>query len=109
MAETENKEVYFAGISGNYYPFTLYPLHADLPDTGAIYIFMKIGNGFYDPLYIGETDALLSHPLPYEKWKCVNKWFVNGICVYFEDDPASRLEVVQDLIQIQEPICNDPL
>ena len=105
----ENKEVYFAGISGHYYLFTLYPLHTDLPDTGAIYIYIKAGNGFYDALYIGETDKLGSHILPYDKRVSMKKWFVNGVCVHFEDDSARRFEIVHDLIQGQEPICNDPL
>lgn len=109
MVKTENKEIYFAGISGHYYPFMLYPLHADLPDTSTIYIYTRTGDGFYDALYIGETDKLGSHLLPYDKWLCVNRWFVNVVCVHFEDDSACRLEIVRDLIQRQEPICNDPL
>ncbi len=109
MTEMENKEVYFAGISGHYYLFTLYPLHADLPDTGAIYIYIKADNGFYDALHIGETDKLGSHLLLYDKWMCMNIWFANGVCVHFEDDSACRLKIVHDLIQRQEPICNDLL
>ena len=104
----KQKRVYFTGISGCYYQFSLYPLHADLPDTGAIYILTKSGVGCYDALYIGETEGLQNHCLPHEKCTCVSRRFVNGVCVFFEDDPACRLEIVRDLIERQKPICNDP-
>ena len=38
----KNKKVYFVGDSGFSYPFTLYPLNADLPNTGAVYILTNV-------------------------------------------------------------------
>ncbi len=109
MKKTENKVVYFVGASGQAYPFTLYPLHADLPDIGAVYIFTRVENGLYisyEPLYIGETGRLTSCLQNYEKWVCVSRRFVNSICVYFENDAASRLRMARDLIDQQDPPCN---
>ena len=109
MTNTEHRSVYFSGISGRSYPFTVYPINAKLPNKKAVYILIRKRNGCYDALYIGETETLSSHLLPHDKWVCASRWFMNGICVYFEDDAASRLKIARDLIQRQKPICNDPL
>ncbi len=107
MPKIENKDVFFAGVSWALYPFKLYPLDSDLPDIGAVYIFTKVGDGFYQPLYIGQTDTLISCIKHHEKWVCVNKCFVNSICVYFENDATTRIQIEHDLIGRQQPPCNE--
>lgn len=109
MQEIETKEVYFAGGSGCYYPFTTYPLDADLPDIGAVYIFISVAGtpGQYEPLYIGETDTLTTPILNYEKWLCVVRKKGDCVCIYFEDDAAARLHIERDLIDLHHPPCND--
>ena len=102
------KQVFFAGTCGCYYPFTVYPINAKFPDKNAVYIFIREHNGCYDALYIGETDTLSRDFFPYDKWVCASRWFMNGICIYFEDDAASRLKIARDLIQRQKPVCNEP-
>ena len=109
MVNRKNKEVYFAGISGHYYQFVQFPIHAKLPEIGAVYIFIREHNKRYDALYIGETDTFNDHFLSHDKWVCASRWFINGVCFYFEDDPASRLKITRDLILKQKPICNDPI
>lgn len=104
--QIENRTVYFSGVSRRLYPFTLYPLSVDLPNTGAVYIYARIVCGDYEPLYIGETDNLKTHIEDYEKWVCVNRYFVNTVCVHFEDDTATRQQIVYDLISEQQPTCN---
>lgn len=105
--KNENNIVYFAGVSYCMYPFTLYPFGMDLPDAGGVYVYTEVGYGFYEPLYIGETDNLKTHIEDYDKWVCVSKHFVNSICVLLEDDPVKREQIVQELIGKQQPICND--
>ncbi len=107
MQNTNNKEVYFAGNTGQMYPFTLYPYDVSLPDVGAIYIFTRQNYGSYHSLFIGQTDMLGSCILNHEKWVCVNKLYVNAISVYFENDAATRLEIERDLIGKQCPPCNE--
>lgn len=109
MQEIETKKVFFAGVSGCFYPFTTYPLDADLPDTGAVYIFISAAAmpGQYEPLYIGETDAFTPPVLNYEKWLCVVRKKGNCVCVYTEDDAATRIQIKHDLINQYHPPCND--
>ncbi len=109
MVNRKNKEVYFAGISGRYYQFVQFPIHAELPNIGAVYILIREQNKRYDALYIGQTDTLDVHFLPHDKWVCASRCFINGVCFYFEDDPVSRLKITWDLIEKQKPICNDPI
>ena len=107
MLKIEDKDIFFAGASYALYPFKLYPLDADLPDIGAVYIFMKVGDGFYEPLYIAQTDTLISCLKYHEKWVCVNRYFVNAICVYFGNDATTRIQIERDLINLHQPLCND--
>ena len=103
----ENREIYFAGVSKRYYAFRFYSLIDELPETAAVYIFTKSGNGSYDPLYIGETDTLKSTISNHEKWVCVSRRFVNALCVHFERDATVREQIVNDLIERQCLPCND--
>lgn len=103
----ENRTVYFVGKSGYSYPFTLYPLNADLPDIAAVYIFTRVKNGSYQPLYIGHTEALISRRCNSKKWECVKRYLVNSICVFFESDETTRIEIENDLILKHKPPCND--
>lgn len=101
MQKIENKTVYFRGDSGVYYPFTLYPLYEDLPDVGAVYIFTKVqaGSG-YTPLFIGQTDTLATCIQNHEKWRKINE-VCNAICIYFEEDEASRVRIEHGLLEQQ--------
>ena len=103
----KNKKVYFVGDSGFSYPFTLYPLNADLPNTGAVYILTKVRNGSYSPLYIDQIDKLVSKRCNCDKWICASRQNANAICVYFEDDTAIRRDIARDLVQRHCPPCND--
>ena len=99
--------MFFAGVSGCFYPFTLYPLEKDLPDSEAVYIFTRAENGSYDPIYIGQTCTLKSTISAHTKWVCVSRLFVNALYVHFEKDATVRKQIVSDLIEMQCPPCND--
>lgn len=107
MQKEELKEVFFIGNSGHYYPFTLYPLETDLPDKGAVYIWARVEQGNITPLYVGQTDTLMTCIQNHERWACICKHFVNSVCVYFEQSANNRLQMVQDLLGSQKPPCND--
>ena len=101
------KKIFFAGVSGCFYPFTLYPIETDLPDSGAVYIFIRARKGSYEPLYIGQTGALKSTISVHTKWSCMKRLFMNALCVHFEKDAADREQIVSDLIEKQCPPCNN--
>ena len=108
MQEIETKEVFFAGVSGRYYPFTIYPFDANLPDIGAVYIFTSAAiHGQYEPLYIGETDTFTTPILNYEKWLCIVRKKGDCVCIYIEDDTVARLQIKHDLIERHNPPCNN--
>jgi len=104
----KNKEAYFLGISGCYYPFKYFSLRDEFPEEEAVYIFARLDNGKNEPLYIGETETLKSTIRDHEKWICVCRMSVNNaLYVYFEKDAAVRRQIVDNLIKAQRPICND--
>ncbi len=104
----KNKKVYFNGMSGISYPFVFYPLDSDLPEIGAVYIFTRENGGskVYNPLYIGQTDVLMSSISHHDRWDCVVRHFVDSICVHYQDHAAERIEIARDLIGCQLPPCN---
>ena len=103
----KTKKTFFAGVSGCFYPFMLYPIGTDLPDDEAVYIFTRAENGSYNPLYIGQTETLKSTISTHAKWVCVSRLFVNALCVHFEKDATVRKQIVNNLIEKQCPPCND--
>ncbi|MCG9128792.1 hypothetical protein JT359_14450 [Candidatus Poribacteria bacterium] len=105
----ENKTVYFAGSSGQFYPFAYYSIHSDLPDNEAIYILTKENNGSYKAQFIGQTDTLASCIQYHELWVRVSRRHVDSVCVYSESDPATRKRIEQDLLERQKPPCNNIL
>ncbi|MYF99832.1 hypothetical protein F4212_12000 [Candidatus Poribacteria bacterium] len=112
MQGKKTKAVFFAGVSGCFYPFTIYPFDANLPDTlsdiGTVYIFTSAAiHGQYKPLYIGETDSLTTPILNYEKWLCVVRKRGDCVGIYIEDDAVARLQIKHDLTEQHNPPCND--
>ena len=107
MHNEEHREIFFIGISERYYSFTLYPLDMDLPDKGAVYICARIQQGHIEPLYIGQTDSLMSYNQHHEKWACICQHRANSICTFFEPCADTRLQIEKDLIGAQQPKCND--
>lgn len=107
MRNKKNKEAYFLGISGCYYPFKYFSLRDEFPEAAAVYIFTRSENGNNEPLYIGETGTLKSTMRDHEKWICVCRMSANALYVHFEKDEAVRRQMVDNLIKAQHPSCND--
>ena len=74
--------VTFTGASGEKYNFTAYTTDTVFIAAGAVYIFTKLENQSYIPLYIGQTDNLAERIPNHEKWSCVIQYGVNSICVF---------------------------
>ena len=107
MSNTENRTVYFLSCSGNYYTFSFNQLDADFQDVGAVYIFTRENNGNFESLYIGQTNKLLSCIKQHDKWVELHRRFVNSICVFYEEDDATRQKMVDELIIVQSPSCSE--
>lgn len=112
----KGETVFFEGETGQLYRFIQHP-HPfpyryvswdNLPDKSAVYIFTKAENQQCMPLYIGQEHHIISSIQHHKKWyKCVREKLGNSICVYFEDDLNTRLQIVGDLIGKYHPPCNN--
>ncbi len=112
--ENQQQTIFFAGSSGRYYPFRLYLLDADLPNSAAdlpnsaaVYIYIQVAFEDYTPLYIGETASLETRFDDLLTWRCVNVHYANAIGVLFEHNADARRDIKRDLIEKHQPICND--
>ncbi|MDE0316603.1 MAG: hypothetical protein OXM61_17090 [Candidatus Poribacteria bacterium] len=112
----EGETVFFEGETGQQYRFIRHPhpfpyrhINSDnLPDKGAVYIFTRAENQQCIPLYIGQKHHIISSIQYHKKWyKCVRERLGNSICIYFEEDLNTRLQIVSDLISKHHPPCNN--
>ena len=104
----KGKDIFFAGVSGLYYPFRFCPIDTYLPKQSCVYIYTnKNETGFCTPLYVGQTDALDKHIDDYETglWGII-RHFGNALYVHLENDRNTRCQIVHDLIDRQKPVCN---
>ena len=123
----KGETVFFEGKTGELYRFVRHPYPfpnyyiswENLPDIGAVYIFTRAEKEQCVPLFIGQAHHLMSNnwfPPPnnndwrdhYKKcWNCLRERLINSICVYFQDDLNTRLQIVSDLIVKHHPPCNN--
>jgi hypothetical protein len=88
------------------YPFDVWTLDSPFANVPAVYIFARMTDGLFEPLYIGEADSLRTDPRDYPKWSCVRRHFVTHLCLDEDADPFSREQKVLDLLAFYDPPCN---
>ena len=87
------------GLSGNPYVFTVYDLNTNWYDVGGVYIFAKIENRKWVPIYIGETHSFKERLVrSHEKWDCALRRGMTHIHALRIDDSRRRKAVERDLI-----------
>ena len=98
----------WTGASGRSYEYEVYPVSTLFIEVPANYIFTKIVDGRYQPLYIGQTDNLKERiTRAHHKWACVEQQGVTHIHVHQNAAESTRLAEEQDLLHQWHPVCND--
>ena len=102
----------FKGVTGHKYTFNVYPLKNEFDkDKGAVYVIthrVVKSDGLVDHsvLYTGATENISSVQKMVENSECFSREHANCICTYWEDNPASRAKINDDLVNFYHPPCN---
>lgn len=102
----------FSGITGHKYTFNVYPLKNDFKkDKGAVFVVTQRivkadGTVDHSVLYIGASKNIAEVKDMIKKSECFNREHANCICTYWEDNPATREKINEDLVSHYHPPCN---
>ena len=98
----------WTSASGQKYTYEVYPIDTSFNAVPANYIFTKIVDGRYRPLYIGQTDNLKERITPaHHKWACAKRNGMTHIHVHQNAAESTRLAEERDLLANRNPVCND--
>ena len=100
------------GSSGAVYPFRVYALPTNLPNTGAVFVLSKRiveqdGRGTHKPIHISQTWDLADSLSNYKDLPCFQEHHANCVCVYLEEDENHRSAIENDVQKYYYPPCNN--
>jgi hypothetical protein len=95
------------GKSGAEYVFAIVPRQTAFQAKPGVYVLAKsIGQGRYSFCFVGESANLSRRPLNPEKTACFDRFGADLIFVLEELSMSKREQMVADLLQAFQPICN---
>ena|SRR5215831_7791024 len=106
------RPIHWTGASGTRYEFQLDLIGVVYKPIPGVYIFCKPGaGGFFDAIYIGETDhfwrRLTDELWSHHRWECIRARGATHIStLHVPGNAAARLAMETDLRRHQNPPCN---
>lgn len=95
------------GKSGTEYPFLVVPRQTAFQAKPSVYILAKaIAPKRYSFCFIGQTADLSVRPLNRDKTACFDRFGADLIFLLEEFDANKRQQIVADLLQAFQPVCN---
>ncbi len=99
----------FLGKKGTY-SFDVYPLTAQVPDSGSVFIFSrrkvdKAGKASHAASCIGETSSTAAELKKHRRAKCIKQNAGNVLCILTEDNSKSRAAMLGDLREARTFSC----
>jgi hypothetical protein len=103
--------VNWAGESGSEYPYTVYPLAAELPRLPGNYIYARQSEGGeWVPLYIAQTRDLHQRLEGHEKLQEASENGATHVHVHLSTaGQAARCTEERDLVLRWRPMCNEKI
>ena len=102
----------FNGLSGHVYTFNVYPFNNEFKkEKGTVYVIThrtvkSDGSVEHNLLYIGTTSNISTLGDVHANSKCLDREKANCVCTYWEDNPATRVKINDDLLNHFHPPCN---
>lgn len=102
------RTILWSGVSGRKYKYWIHDMDTTFKDSPGNYIFAKeTSPGYWEPLYIGETESLKDRLSNHEKRPCVIRNRGTHIHAHTSSsDEDIRKAEESDLIEKWNPICN---
>jgi len=98
----------WTGASGKKYMYDIYLIGTNWNDVPGNYIFAKeASSSNWESVYIGETESFKDRLPNHNELPCVSRNGGTHIHVRINRDSNARLEEERDLIDHNNPSCND--
>lgn len=95
------------GQSGAGYVFAIVPRQTAFQAKPGVYVLAKsIAPNRYSFCFVAETADLSKRPLNPDKTACFDRFGADLIFVLEEYDASKRSQIVADLLQAFQPVCN---
>lgn len=108
MLTPESNVVNWPGKSGKTYRYQYYIIGEKLKAEPGNYIFAKVVNNIWVPIYVGETEDLDQRVATHEKRECARKNGATHIHAHLTPGTRQvRLDEETDLRQNFSPPCNE--
>ena len=103
---TTPQEAIWPGKSGKKYTYKVFPLSQAWNDVPGNYIFAKLANGHWSPVYIGECDSLQKRHVAHDKEACVKR---NGAThIHAHASSAKKHERLDEETDLRNNFPNSP-
>ena len=99
-------DVYWPGKSGQEYGYWISSIGSSYRDEPGNYIFAKLVNGYWKPVYIGQTNSLANRLNNHPKEQCAIQNGATHIHAHTTPNEQSRKSEEIDLIENFDPVCN---
>ena len=109
MLKTATKEkpvVTLKGKSGKSYQFTVYDWGTSFKPVGAVYSVLKVTDGQYSLIYVGQTSDLSERFDSHHKQSCFDRNRKTHIGILVESSESMRFKIETDLINNYSTPCN---
>lgn len=104
---SQEETMIWTGSSGKQYKYWVHPIGTSFKDEPGNYIFAKVSQGEWTPLYIGETSSLQDRLPGHEKLPCVERNSGTHVHAHITSGgKQARLAEESDLLQAFNPPCN---
>ena len=106
-----NQTQKWKGKSGTEYEYTVYPIDQGFKDVAGNYIFAKLVDGRWTPVYIGQTsdldDRVGNWRTNHHKAACISSQGATHIHAHLSSNVEDeRVVEEKDLINNYDPYCN---
>jgi len=105
------KKITLIGESGTEYDFGIYPLNSKFKEAECVYVYSKLEDGEWQPIYVGETEHLVQrlqeHATGEEKSDiCIQNSGATHLLVRLLKPKSARTPVETDLRNNYGWVCN---
>ena len=98
--QNQTKKAVWTGLSGQKYTYSIYPIGTLFnANQDGNYLFAKVVNGFWKPIYIGQGDlGQRTNLAEHHQAHCIRLKGVTHVHVHLNSSKASRLAEERDLL-----------
>lgn len=91
-------EVIWTGASGTQYKYWVYPRHPSIKEVDGNYIYSKVVNNVWIPIYVGQGDLSVRCTDNHHRIECINSKKATHVHLHTNSAEKDRLAEEKDLL-----------